>query len=155
MVIAEGAENDDDRRGPSGSRWYLAIAIAVLVFGVVAVYSMVTPFDDWVPLDAASEVPVARPGADVVDPNQLPHSARFRCSAPFGDDESAVATPQAVEALELQGLQREPCATIRQQRRVMGIVDLVAATAVLLVVFVVHRRRRDRDLVTDAAGIRN
>lgn len=156
MVSTDRAEKDDSQPRASEARWYLAAVVVALLFGGVAVYAMVTPFDDWVPLDGATQAPVARPGrggAEPVDPNQLPHSARFRCSAPFGGDESAVASPEAVDALELQGLQREPCASIRRQYRMIGIVDLVAVAAVLAVVFVVHRRRRDRDLVADAPGL--
>jgi hypothetical protein len=113
----------------------VGVAVALLVFVAVVGRWMLTPFDDWVPLDAPEALPAG------VDPNALPKSAMFRCSAPVGEVESAVASPQATEALELQVVAREPCAGPRSLHRAIGTVDLAVAGAGLLVVVLAARRR--------------
>jgi hypothetical protein len=136
--VASGAvdiavKDDAPHSGP-GSRLVIGAAIVVLVLGVVVARWMVTPFDDWVPLAEPKELP-----ADV-NPDDLPKAAEFRCSAALGDGDSAVATEQATQALEVQQLTREPCVDPRAQNRVVGSADLLVSAGLLFLLVAVHRR---------------
>jgi hypothetical protein len=130
---------------PTGARARLLVAAAVLVaFGVMVLGWMAASFDDWVPLDPPATLPAG------VDRSTLPPSAHFRCAGVLGEDGSAKATEQAIEALAIQQLSREPCVGARRQHRLLGIVDLALAGAGLLVVgwASLRARHRERDDTT-------
>lgn len=134
MAVAEEEKTHVGGRSP-----FLIVAlVAVLVFGVVIARWLTTPFEDWVPLAAPTDLPAE------INPDDLPHSAHFRCAAPFGEAESAVATDQATDALDVQSLVREPCVEIRSQHRAIGSLNLAVAAGLLGAGVVMRRRQSDR-----------
>lgn len=134
MAIAEQEKGQVRGRSP-----LLTVAlVALLVFAAVIARWLTTPFDDWVPLVAPADLP-----AEIIV-DDLPHAAQFECSAPFGEAEASVATEQAIDALELQALVREPCSEIRSQHRAVGSVNIAVSLGLLGVSVVVWRRRGDK-----------
>jgi len=108
--------------------------LCAVVFLLVVVRWMTTPFDDWVPVTPHQGLP---PEVVVDD---LPDAAHYRCSAVL-DGSGATPTKQAAEAQTYQDLTREPCTEFAAGRKALGATDLVVGLAVLAVLVVVSRRR--------------
>lgn len=99
-----------------GLPWRTAVVIVVLLFAAVVARWATSSFDDSVHLVAPATLP------DGVKVEDLPKAARFHCPAPFGDGD-VTPTAEVAEALELQTLSREPCDSLRTQRKVLAIAD--------------------------------
>jgi hypothetical protein len=123
----------------------LLVVAAAVVFVLVVVRWLTTPWDDWVPLDPHQDLP-----AEIIV-DDLPEAAHYRCSAVL-DSDTATATDQAVEAQRYQDLTREPCSGFRTQRKALGGVDVAVALAVVAGVVVVSRRRSASSSVSRSAN---
>ncbi len=120
-MIADDAPAGTDR---SGARRIAAIVVgAVLVLVAVGVWAA-TPFDDHVPL-------VLPDGVEVPAPDELPEAARFECSGLLSSAKEPEPSNEAVEALDVQELERTPCDSIQDQRRILLGADIALVLAAL------------------------